>query len=88
MKHTDGRKRAAALKYTEHLPAPFIIAKGRGELAEKLQRMAEEHGVPVQEDPELSELLDVLEIGEIIPEELYEIIAELYTFVIRMQDEL
>jgi flagellar biosynthesis protein len=82
------RRKATALKYSEDLPAPFVIAKGRGELARRLACRAEELGIPVQEDPELSELLDVLEIGDFIPEELYEIIAELYTFVIRMQDEV
>ena len=88
MTERNRRKTAAALKYTENLPAPFIVAKGKGELAERMQRLAEAYGIPVQEDPNLSELLDVLEIGEIIPEELYEIIADLYTFVIRMQEEI
>ncbi len=88
MTEGDRRKTATALKYTESLPAPFIVAKGKGELAQRMQRLAEEYGIPVQEDSQLSELLDVLEIGEIIPEELYEIIADLYTFVIRMQEEI
>ena len=80
--------KATALKYTEELPAPFILAKGRGEVAQRITRAAEELGIPIHENPDLMEVLDVLEIGDFIPEELYEIIAELYTFVIRMQEEV
>jgi flagellar biosynthesis protein len=88
MSNKGSTERASALKYSAGLPAPFIIAKGRGELAVKMQRLAEEHGIPVREDAALSEVLDVLETGDFIPEELYEIVAELYTFVLRMQDEV
>ena len=80
------RKKAVALRYHEDLPAPFVAAKGRGFLAKRLLSIAEEHGVPVRNDAVLSDVLFVLEPGRTIPEELYEIVAGLYAFVMDMQD--
>ncbi len=79
-------RRAVALRYNEDLPAPFIAAKGRGFLAERLIRIAEEHGVPVTHDEALSDVLFILEPGHTIPEELYEVVARLYAFVMDLQD--
>ena len=81
-------QKAVALKYTEDLPAPFIAARGKGSLASKLVRIAEDAGLPIQRDNDLSEILFQLEVGSFIPEELYEIIARLYTFVLQIQDEI
>ena len=81
-------QKAVALKYTEDLPAPFIAARGKGSLASKLVRIAEDAGLPIQRDNDLSEILFQLEVGSFIPEELYEIIARLYTFVLEIQDEI
>ncbi|MFO7848651.1 MAG: EscU/YscU/HrcU family type III secretion system export apparatus switch protein [Spirochaetia bacterium] len=79
-------KKAVALRYDEDLPAPFIAAKGRGYIAERLLKIAEEHGVPISADYVLSDVLFVLEPGQTIPEELYEVVARLYAFVMRLQD--
>ncbi len=83
-----GEQKAVALKYTEDLPAPFIAARGKGSLASNLVRIAEDAGLPIQRDNDLSEILFHLEVGSFIPEELYEIIARLYTFVLEIQDEI
>jgi flagellar biosynthesis protein len=81
------RKKAVALRYEEDLPAPFIAAKGRGFLAERLIAIAKEHGVPLKKDEVVSDLLFVLEPGRTIPEELYEVVAKLYAFVLGLQEE-
>lgn len=80
------RRKAVALRYNEDLPAPFVSAKGRGFIAERLLRIAEEHGVPIQTDRALSDVLFELEPGQTIPEEIYEVVARLYAFVMELQD--
>jgi flagellar biosynthesis protein len=72
---------AIALQYTETLPAPLVIASGRGALAEAIKRVAGEAGVPCVADPALADSLIQLEVDTLIPESLYEVIAELLVFV-------
>jgi type III secretion system FlhB-like substrate exporter len=77
-------EKAVAIKYFQDLPAPFIIAKGRGELAKKLMEIANEHDIKLIADPALAEKLIVLDVGDFIPEELYQIIAEILIFALRL----
>jgi len=70
-----------ALQYESDLPAPFVAAKGKGELAAKLVEMATEAGVPVVRRDELADSLFYLEVGEFIPEPFYRVVAELLAFV-------
>ncbi|PIE24578.1 MAG: flagellar biosynthesis protein FlhB [Neptuniibacter caesariensis] len=73
--------KAIALKYDqEQGTAPLIVAKGMGEIAEKIIDLAEEHGVHIHESPELVEVLIRLELGDEIPESLYRAIAEVIAF--------
>lgn len=78
-------KKAVALKYTpgESL-APVVVAKGSGRIAETILAKAQEHGVPVQEDAALVEVLSKLDLDEQIPGELYQLVAEVLTYVYRM----
>lgn len=78
--------KAVALKYSEDLPAPFISARGRGHLAEKLVEIADESGIPIRLDDDLTNILFQMDVGSFIPEEMYEIIARLYAFVVGIQD--
>ncbi len=70
-----------ALRYTEELPAPIVVAAGRGVLAEVIMRIARESGVTLVADSKLVDSLLALEIGSLIPEELYQVIAEILVFV-------
>ena len=80
-----GRKAAAALRYKQGEDrAPKLVAKGAGVLAEKIIKTAEEAGVPIHEDPDLLALLMTLNVGELIPPELYMAIAEVLAFIYRM----
>lgn len=71
---------AVALTY-DGKSAPFISATGSSELAEEILRIAQEHDVPIYENPQLVEILARLEIGDEIPELLYRTIAEIIAFV-------
>jgi flagellar biosynthesis protein len=76
-KHPD--EVAIALNYDGE-NAPRLTAKGRGELAQRILALAEEHDVPLHEDPELAALLAQLPLGEEIPQALYRAVAEVIAF--------
>jgi flagellar biosynthesis protein len=73
--------RSVALRYDNALPAPFIVARGKGRLAEELNKLAEQYGVPIVEDDELSGLLYEVEVGQAIPYETFEAVARILAFV-------
>lgn len=84
-----GRKAAAALKYRAgEDPAPRLVAKGLGIIAEKIIEAAKEAGVPIQEDPDLAALLMTLNIDEVIPPEMYTAVAEVLAFIYRMNKKM
>ncbi|MCL2052702.1 MAG: EscU/YscU/HrcU family type III secretion system export apparatus switch protein [Lachnospiraceae bacterium] len=74
-------KQAVALSYDPDEAAPKVIASGRGKLAEKIIEKAQEAQVPVHRDEKLADTLSRLDIGEMIPPELYEVVAEILVFV-------
>lgn len=74
-------KQAIALEYNPGEDAPKVIASGRGILAEKIIEKAQESSVPIHRDDKLADTLSRLEIGEMIPPELYEVVAEILVFV-------
>ena len=70
---------AVALLY-DGQNAPRVTAKGRGELADRMLQLAEQHGIPLQGDPELAAILAQIPVGNEIPEALYRAIAEVISF--------
>ena len=68
-------KKAVALSCEAGEKAPKIVATGKGELAEKIVKKAEDSKVPVHKDDKLADTLSKLEIGDFIPPELYEVVA-------------
>ena len=79
--NTNKPKSAVGLKYKDgDKSAPKVVAKGFGDLADEIIAVAKENGVLVHEDPYLSELLNRLDLGQEIPEQLYYVIAELIAF--------
>ncbi|MCG8613135.1 MAG: EscU/YscU/HrcU family type III secretion system export apparatus switch protein [Pseudomonadales bacterium] len=80
----QGPRQAVALSYDEKT-APVISATGSGDLAEEIIRIARENGVPLYENPELVRALSTLELGDEIPEILYQIIAEVVAFAFYLQ---
>jgi type III secretion protein U len=68
---------ANALRYRDgEDDAPEVIAQGRGELAQKMIDAARTWGIPVVRDVPLARALSDLEVGDHIPEALYEAVAE------------
>lgn len=74
-------KQAIALEYDPSDDAPKVIASGKGVLAEKIIEKAKENDVPIHRDDKLADTLSRLEIGDMIPPELYEVVAEILLFV-------
>lgn len=78
-------KEAAALKYNaQDDNAPYIVALGKGYVAERMVEEAREHHVQVVQDQKLSAVLQKLSVGDEIPEELYKVVAEILVFVNNM----
>ena len=80
-KKNNDDKPKIALEYTPGEQAPKILATGRGYIAESIIEKAGEADVPVYEDSKLADTLSKLEIGEMIPPELYTVVAEILVFV-------
>ncbi|MBQ7482415.1 MAG: EscU/YscU/HrcU family type III secretion system export apparatus switch protein [Lachnospiraceae bacterium] len=78
-------KQAIALEYDPGEVAPKVVASGKGALAEKIIEKAKEADVPLHQDSKLAGTLSKLEIGDYIPPELYEVVAEILVFVDEME---
>jgi flagellar biosynthesis protein len=76
-------RKAVALRYTPDMEAPVVTAKGQGRIAEKIIQLAKANNVPLQEDPSLVEVLSKLDLDQQIPPDLYQLVAEILTFVYR-----
>jgi flagellar biosynthesis protein FlhB len=76
---------SVALRYDGTSPAPEVVAKGQDLIALKIRQLAAEHGVPVVPDPPLARSLHAtVEVGQQVPEELYEAVAQILAFVYRV----
>lgn len=80
-------QKAVALKYHSGLPAPFILARGKGEMAARLKQIARDNGISLIKEPRLTDALIEWDPGDFIPEEFYQIVAEILIFVKNMQDD-
>ncbi|MCR6111138.1 EscU/YscU/HrcU family type III secretion system export apparatus switch protein [Bacillus sp. A301a_S52] len=81
-------KRAVALGYDiTKDSAPKVKAKGKGYVAEEIIERAEKHQIPIQQDASLVEILSQLEINDRIPENLYEVVAEVFAFIYHIDRE-
>lgn len=81
-KHIAGKeKTAVVVAYNPGEVAPKILAVGKGEVAERIIETAKENDVPFYQDNKLAETLSRLQIGDTIPPELYEVVAEILVFV-------
>lgn len=63
--------------------APTVVAKGRGQVAERIMEIARENGVMIEANPLLAEALSGVPLDESIPRELYQAVAQVIGFVIR-----
>lgn len=74
-------KQAIALEYNPDDIAPRVVATGGGHLAERIIEEAKKADIPVHQDEKLAKTLSKLEVGDAIPPELYEVVAEILVFV-------
>jgi flagellar biosynthesis protein len=74
-------KKAVAIKYDLEDIAPKVVAKGKGYVAEKIIEKAKQENIPVYKDQNVAEKLFNLELQEYIPEDLYEVVAQILVFI-------
>jgi len=80
--------KAAALKYDKtKASAPKVVAKGKGESAQKIISLARENNLPIRQDEDLVELLSKVELDKEVPENLYKAVAEVFVFVYKMTNK-
>jgi flagellar biosynthesis protein len=81
------KSKSAALSYTGE-GAPRLVAKGEGELAQKIKAIADELDIPVVEQAGLVELLCQIPLGDEIPPALYVAVAEVLAHVFRLNNRV
>lgn len=77
------KKKAVALKYPEGVEAPIIVAKGEGKTAEKILLLAEKNNILIEEDTTLVDMLGVGEVGSIVPEEAFQALALIFSYILK-----
>ncbi len=79
---------AVALKYNKDSDdAPQVVAKGYGEIANRIIETAKENDIIIETNPMLAEALSGVELDETIPIELFEAVAEVIGFVLQTQKQ-
>jgi flagellar biosynthesis protein len=79
---------AIALHYDKDKGAPRVVAKGRGEVGQRIIEVARANGVPIEENAALAEALSQVELEHEIPEELYRAVAQVLIFILRVSGRL
>jgi flagellar biosynthetic protein FlhB len=81
---------AIALRYEpDKSPAPVVVGKGRNLMAQKIREIAEENKVPIVENVPLARALYAsVEIGDQVPTDLYQAVAEILAYVYRLSNKV
>lgn len=81
---------AVAIKYEEEKAiAPYIVAKGKDEIAHKIKEIAKAHDVITVENRHLArDLYETLDIGDVIPERFYQAVAEILAYVYQLENKV
>ncbi len=82
----EKRKTAVAIKYDKKDVAPTVLAKGKGVVAENIIQHADEESITIVKDEVLVEELLKVDIGEYIPEELYEVVASVLLYITNLDE--
>ena len=82
----EQRPKAAALRYEKGKDAaPRLLAKGQGHIAEKILELAQQHKIPVHQDPALIEILSKMDLDAQVPAECYRVVAEILAWIYKAQ---
>jgi flagellar biosynthesis protein len=85
---TQKTQKAVALKYDrEKSAAPKVVASGKGEVANNIIKLAQEHDIFIKKDADLVELLSKIEINKEIPPMLYKAVAEVFSFIYKITND-
>ncbi|RXK02583.1 type III secretion system protein [Arcobacter sp. CECT 8989] len=75
-------KKAVALEYDIEVDnAPKIVAKGKGEIANNIIKIAQDNDIPIKKDEDLIELLSAIDIEKEIPPSMYKAVSEIFAFI-------
>ena len=81
--------KAVALTYdNKKHRAPKVVAKGKGNIAEKIIDIARQHDIPLYTDKNLVQVLEALDLETEIPPELYQAVAEVLAFIYRLNKKM
>lgn len=81
-------KTAVALGYDpEKDRAPRVLASGRGVVAQRILEIARQNNLPIRDDPVLADALAQVDLNQVIPPELYAVVAEVFAFVYRLKQK-
>lgn len=81
--------KAVALQYDrEKDNAPNITAKGSGETAKNIIKIAEKNGIPIKKDEDLVNMLSQIELNQEIPVELYQTVSEVFSFIYALSNNV
>ena len=83
----DNQKKAVAIKYVKDIDMPVIMANGAGATAEKIVLEAESSGVYIEENKELVDLIGLHDVGDIVPENAWYALANIFKFILNRKEE-
>ncbi|PRM89432.1 EscU/YscU/HrcU family type III secretion system export apparatus switch protein [Aliarcobacter cryaerophilus] len=81
-------QKAVALQYDKSANnAPKITAKGKGETANNIIKIAQDNKIPIKKDEDLVELLSKIDIDKEIPTSMYKAVAEIFAFIYELSNK-
>jgi len=87
-KKAEAPLKAVALKYEpEKNNAPCVVASGTGSIAQKILQVALENGIAIYHDDSAATLLSKLDQGQEIPPELYQVVVNIYLYLLDLAEQ-
>ena len=80
------KQKAVALKYPKGAEAPFIVAKGNGLLVKRILDEARANDILIEENTPLVEFLSEVQVGSLVPQEAWEILAQIFSVILREEE--
>ncbi len=81
------QQKAVALKYPKGAEAPFVIANGKGLLAKRILEEAQANDIKIEENTPLVEFLSEVKVGSLVPPESWEILAQIFSVILKEEEK-